>query len=115
MEDWPDTASIPNLRLILAAGAAYLVARRDLGVALIEEKKYPEASAELQRVAAAAPGDYVTRYELGIANESLGRTNEARDQFEAACALAPAAEQCRQALARLNGAGQGPVTPTVRR
>jgi Tfp pilus assembly protein PilF len=77
------------------------LARRDLGVALIERKNYQQARTELQQVLAAAPDDYVTRYESGIADEGLGLRREALAQFEAACRIAPGAGQCRDAIERV--------------
>jgi len=96
-------SAIASLRAILAGDPANLLARRDLGVALIEKKAYGMAIAELQRVAGAAPDDYVTRYELGFASEQVNRLQEARDQYEAACKLAPEAGQSKEALARVRG------------
>jgi len=104
MDERRYTAAVAVFRSILATDGRNLLARRDLGVALIELKEFGQAANELQQVAAAAPGDYVTRYELGIADEALGKRREAGDQFEAACALAPGAAQCKDALARVRGA-----------
>jgi arylsulfatase A-like enzyme len=96
-------AAIAVFRGILAGDPRNLLARRDLGVTLIENKNFQAARTELQRVAAAAPFDYVTRYELGIADESLSLFHEALDQFQAACRVAPEAEQCKQAVERVSG------------
>jgi hypothetical protein len=82
-------------------------------VTLIENKNFQAARTELQRVAAAAPFDYVTRYELGIADESLSLFPEALDQFEAACRVAPEAEQCKQAVERVRGAADGQAKAPV--
>ena len=97
-------AAIVKLRGILGADPGNLLARRDLGVALIERKDFAKAIPELQRVAAAAPDDYVTRFELGIATEQAGRLREAADQFEAAVQLAPEAVQAKEALERVRSA-----------
>ncbi len=86
---------------ILKTDPHNLLARRDLGVTLIESKSFEAARAELRQVAVAAPDDYVTRYELGIADESLGLYREAMDQFQAACQVAPEADQCRAAIERV--------------
>jgi arylsulfatase A-like enzyme len=94
-------SAIAILRSILAADPRNLLVRRDLGVALIEKKQFAEAITELRQVAALAVEDYVTRYELGVAREGAGEYREAADQFEAACRIAPAAAQCREALARV--------------
>ena len=93
-------------REILKADPRNLLARRDLGVTLIENKDFQAARTELEQVTAAAPYDYVTRYELGVANESLGLPGEALNQFEAACRVAPEADQCKQAVERVKAAGR---------
>ena len=93
--------SIAILRAIVTADAGNLLARRDLGVALIEKHDFRAALDELQRVAAASPDDYVTRYEMGIAQEGLGHLPEALSQFESACRIAPAARQCKEAAERV--------------
>ncbi len=103
--------AVQKFRAILAGDpGANLLARRDLGVALIETHRYAEALAELQNVAASSVEDYITRYEMGVAQESLGHLAEAKSQFEVACRLAPHAAQCSQALERLNQeiSGAGP-------
>lgn len=93
-------AAIALLRAILTADPSNLLARRDLGVSLIEMHDYPGAIAQLREVVAAAADDYVTRYELGVAQEGAAHRQEAISQYEAACRISPAA-QCREALARL--------------
>jgi choline-sulfatase len=93
--------AIAVFRGILAADPRNLLARRDLAVTLIESRNFQAARTELQQVAVAAPDDYVTRYELGIAHESLGLFREALNQFQTACRLAPEADQCRQAIERV--------------
>ena len=94
-------AAITTLRAILATDPGNLLARRDLGIALAEKGDYAKAHAELEQVAAAAKDDYVTRFQLGIACERLGRLTEAADQFEIAARLAPEALPAKQALQRL--------------
>jgi choline-sulfatase len=94
-------AAISAFRAILKSDPHNLLARRDLGVVLIEQKDYTRAAEELRQVAGASPNDYVTRYELGVAQESLGRMHEALAEFEIACSLAPGAAQCSDALARV--------------
>lgn len=96
-------AAIATFRAILAVDPGNLLARRDLGVALIGHKDVQKAIPELQQVAAASPDDYVTRYELGIANEEAGQLRQAADQFELAARLAPEAAQAKEALARVRG------------
>ena len=101
MEDRRYEAAIALLRKIVLGDPGNLLARRDLGVALVEQKQFQKAQAELERVAAASGDDYVTRYELGLAQEGLGHLPEALGQFESACRIAPAAEQCKEAAGRV--------------
>lgn len=101
MEDKRYDAAIALLRKIVAADEGNLLARRDMGVALIEKRDFEGALRELLRVVGASSDDYVTRYELGLAQEGLGHLPEALGQFEFACRIAPAAEQCRQSADRV--------------
>jgi choline-sulfatase len=94
-------AAISVFREILQSDPRNLLARRDLGVTLIEAKRFQSARTELEQVIVSAPDDYVTRYELGISDESLGLFREALDQFQAACRVAPEADQCRDAIERV--------------
>jgi len=94
-------AAIAILRSILVTDPRNLLARRDLGVTLIEKQEYAAALAELRQVAGSAGDDYVTRYELGIAEEGAEHYPEAVSQFEAACRIAPGAAQCRDSLDRV--------------
>ena len=63
--------------------------------------EYRKARLQFEQVIAAAPGDYQAHYELGLANEHLGRLQEAIANMTAACRLAPDAAQCRDELERL--------------
>jgi len=101
MEEKRYDAAIAIFKSILAIDPRNLLARRDLGVALIEKQDYAGAITQLRQVAASAGDDYVTRYELGIAQENLHQLPEAAAQFETACRLAPAATQCKEALERV--------------
>jgi choline-sulfatase len=101
MEDRRYDQAIAILKKILTTDEANLLARRDLGVALIEKQEFQPALEELQRVAGASSDDYVTRYELGVAHEGLGHLPEALSQFEFACRIAPGAAQCKDAVARI--------------
>lgn len=94
-------AAVAAFRKILLADPGNLLARRDLGVGLMELKKFGEAITELRTVAATSVEDYVTRYELGLALEATGQLPAAIDQLRAACQLAPAATQCSAALQRV--------------
>ena len=93
----------------LAADPGNLLARR--AGALVEKHEFTPALQELQRVVAASGDDYVTRYELGVAQEGLGHLPEALTQFEAACRIAPAAEQCKGAIERVRGKVSGAEHP----
>jgi tetratricopeptide (TPR) repeat protein len=80
-----------------------LLARRDLGASYLELRQYAKALRNLNLVAMAAPGDYMTQYELGIADEHLGHKADARRHIEAACKIAPEAAQCQAELKKLTG------------
>jgi choline-sulfatase len=90
--------AVGALRQLLAGDSHNTLARRDLGNCYLEQHAYAQARAQLQQVLAAAPDDYVSQYELGIADEHLGSWKEAEEHLEAACRLAPEAEQCRKEL-----------------
>ena len=52
---------------------------------------------------AAAPDDYMSQYELGLADEHVGRKAEALEHVETACRIGPKAAQCAAELAALRG------------
>jgi choline-sulfatase len=52
-------------------------------------------------VLAVAPDDYVAHFELGLANQHLGRLKEALEHLQAACKTAPESTQCRTELESL--------------
>ena len=81
--------AIATLLRILAQDPQNTLARRDLGGAYLEQKSYAKAKEALARVLLAAPKDYVTLYQLGLACEKLGLLQEAAAHLEAACAAAP--------------------------
>ena len=91
------------LRRLVAMDPGNTLARRDLGSVYLEQKHYSDAAAAFRKVLEAAPGDYVTNYELGIAAARLGRKAEAEERLRTACRIAPAAEQCGQELKALSG------------
>ncbi|HZU27124.1 MAG TPA: sulfatase-like hydrolase/transferase [Bryobacteraceae bacterium] len=91
--------TIIKLRGIVAADPQNTLARRDLGASYLERHQYALARAQLERVAAVAAGDYMTQYELGIADEHLGLLPQAVEHLRTASRLAPDAEQCRRELA----------------
>ena len=74
------------------------LARRDLGVAYLNQALYAKARASLLQVVATAPADFVARFELGVADEHAGRFSEALEQLRAACLIAPRAGGCRREL-----------------
>ena len=86
------------LRRILAADPQNTLARRDLGGTYVEQHQYAKARTCFEQVVAAAPDDYMAQFELGISDKRLGFAQEAKQHLEAACRVAPAAEQCRREL-----------------
>ncbi len=94
------------LRRILAQDPGNNLARRDLGGAYVEQHRYAQARACFEQVVAAAPGDYMAEFELGIADKHLGLAQEALGHLQAACRAAPRAEQCRRELDSLRKAAQ---------
>jgi choline-sulfatase len=90
--------AIVALRQLLAGDPHNTLARRDLGDCYLEQHAYTQARLNFQQVLRAAPDDYVSQYELGIADEHLGSWKEAQEHLEAACKLAPEAGQCRKEL-----------------
>jgi arylsulfatase A-like enzyme len=92
-----------TLRQLLVQDPHNTLARRDLGDCHLQQHEYAQARANFQQVIAAAPDDYVSQYELGIADEHLGSWKEAEEHLEAACKLAPEAAQCRKELEMVRG------------
>ena len=88
--------TIAKLRAIVAADPKNTLARRDLGAFYLERHQYASARAELERVAAVASDDYMTQYELGIADERVGLLPQALDHLQVASRLAPDAPQCQR-------------------
>jgi arylsulfatase A-like enzyme len=93
--------AIAALREIVRRDPRNTLAQRDLGAAYVERKEYSQACAAFEKVLAAAPGDYMTQFEMGIAEEHRGLTKEAITHLETACRIAPEAVQCREELAKL--------------
>jgi len=87
-----------TLRQILARDPQNTLARRDLGGTYVEQHLYGKARDCFERVVTAAPDDYMAQFELGIACKRLGRNEEALQHLQAACKMAPGAEQCRREL-----------------
>jgi len=87
-----------TFRQILARDPKNTLARRDLGGTYVEQHLYAKARECFEAVVATAPNDYMTQFELGIADRHLGLTQEASEHLQIACKVAPEAEQCRREL-----------------
>jgi tetratricopeptide (TPR) repeat protein len=85
-------------RQILARDPKNTLARRDLGGTYVEQKSYAKARECFEQVVTAAPDDYMAQFELGIACKHLGLRSEALEHLQAACKVAPGAEQCKREL-----------------
>ncbi|MBS0632734.1 MAG: tetratricopeptide repeat protein, partial [Verrucomicrobia bacterium] len=85
---------MPLLRalLLLLASAALVSATPadDAALALFQAKKYPEARAAFEQIAAASPDQAAAHYYLGVLATRRGDTDEAVAQLERATTLAPA-------------------------
>lgn len=90
--------AIAMLRQILQQDPRNTLARRDLGIAYVAEARYGEAKTSLQQVVAAAPGDFVAQFELGLALEHLGLLPDAVRRLQIACGIAPESAGCRREL-----------------
>jgi choline-sulfatase len=90
--------AVEILRGIVERDPLNTLARRDLGACYLELHAWARARSCFQNVLQRAPDDYLSRYELGMAEERLGMMKEARADLEAACRIAPEAAQCRAAL-----------------
>ena len=86
------------LRQILTRDPKNTLARRDLGGTYVEQREYGKARECFEQVVAAAPDDYMAQFELGMADRHLGLNAQALEHLEAACKVAPGAEQCRREL-----------------
>jgi choline-sulfatase len=90
--------AIGMLLQVLARDPNNTLARRDLGGCYVEQRMWAQARAAFEKVLERAPEDYVTHFELGLAEEHLGLLKDARAHLETACRIAPEAEQCRHEL-----------------
>jgi tetratricopeptide (TPR) repeat protein len=86
---------------LLAGDPHNTLARRDLGGTYVEQRLYSKARACFEQVVAAAPDDYMAQFELGVADKQLGLYVDALVHLQAACKMAPEAEQCRRELESL--------------
>lgn len=98
----PDRA-ISILRSLIARDPHNLLALRDTGAYSLDLKLYEKARFSLERFVAAAPDDYMGRFELGVADEHLGLFKEAELQLQRACKIAPRATQCTHELDVVRG------------
>jgi len=99
--------AIVALRQLLARDPKNRLARRDLGDCYLQQRGYRLARAQFEQVVAVVPDDYVSQYELGIANERLGLWKDAQVHLEIACRLAPEAGQCQKELEEVRGKVSG--------
>jgi len=86
--------AVTLLRKTLAADPGNTLARRDLGGIYLEQKLWARARAELEKVAAVAPDDYVTQYQLSLALEQLHLPDQASAHKKLACQISPDASAC---------------------
>jgi choline-sulfatase len=89
------------LRRLLASDPHNTLALRDLGGTYVEQHLYAKARPCFEQVVTAAPDDYMAQFELGITDKQLGLYAEALVHLQAACKIAPEAEQCRRELESL--------------
>jgi len=89
------------LRRLLAGDPHNTLALRDLGGTYVDQHLYAKARLCFEQVVAAAPDDYMAQFELGIADKQLELYPEALVHLQAACKMAPEAEQCRRELESL--------------
>lgn len=77
--------------VLLLASVAFVAATPadDAALALFQAKKYPDARAAFEQIAAASPDNAAAHYYLGVLAERRGDTDEAVAQLERATALAP--------------------------
>ncbi|MGA2598704.1 MAG: sulfatase-like hydrolase/transferase, partial [Bryobacteraceae bacterium] len=98
VEDHHLDTAVAKLQQVLAQDATNTLARRDLAVCYLDLHNYAKSRASFEQVLKAAPDDYPAQFGLGIVDKHLGLLDEARAHFEAACRIAPHAEQCRREL-----------------
>jgi Flp pilus assembly protein TadD len=100
--DGHHASAVPILERILLSDPTNLLARRDLGSSYLELHQYTKAIEQLQHVVLQAPGDYMAQFELGVANEHLGRRQEAEKHITSACRIAPEAAQCTDEMRKVH-------------
>lgn len=94
-------AAASILRDLLTRDPHNTLARRDLGLCHLARGNYSQARTCFQKVLAAAPQDFLTRFQLGIAEEHLGLFQAALEDVSGACEIAPQAATCRTKLEEL--------------
>jgi tetratricopeptide (TPR) repeat protein len=78
----------------LARDPSNLLARRDLCGYYLEKRLYGKARACFQLVLSSSPDDFITQFQLGIAERHMERFQEAAEHLETACRIAPEVSQC---------------------
>jgi tetratricopeptide (TPR) repeat protein len=76
-------------RKAITADLFYAPAHNNLGLVLLEQKKYYEAACEFEYAAKLAPRSAEPRANLGLLFEAVGRWQEAEGQYEQALAVEP--------------------------
>lgn len=79
----------------------------DLGVALCEAGRLPEAQRYLERALELSPHNSLAHYDLAMVLDREGRAREARESIEAALAEDPENPLLKEGLAILSGGGRG--------
>ncbi len=82
----------------LAADPKYAPAAESLGELRLESHDFLAARRAFQQALAAAPDSYVSHFGLGLADERLGRRDEAIVEIGAACRLVPSSSRCQAEL-----------------
>ncbi|WP_169823526.1 tetratricopeptide repeat protein [Azoarcus olearius] len=90
---------VEGARRYLESHPADARAQRVLGVALLKQEQWAEARTLLASAVAAAPGDELAVFNLGVVEFHRGRKDTARRHFERAVELAPANSKFRVSLA----------------
>jgi arylsulfatase A-like enzyme len=99
--------AISILSGLVARDPHNILALRDIGAYSLDRKSYARARSSFQRFLAIAPNDYMGRFELGVADERLGRFKEAENELQRACRIAPEATQCTHELDLVRRAVRG--------
>lgn len=76
-------------RKAVAADLFYAPAHNNLGLVLLEQKKYYEAACQFEYAGKLAPRSAEPRANLGLLFEAVGRWQEAAGQYEQALAVEP--------------------------